>query len=433
MADSLPVELWWKILEFLTGKDLCNVALVSNFFRRLAEEPALWSGVKINRDKIEDQGIDRLLSNYRLKKVKEVDLSYLDLTKENIENLQRIIEHFQRVRMRYSNVTNAQKEAILKSAITSKVLQDLDLDSIALSEIHRDLLTKALVGRNTVGLNNTDLNYDQLVTLLMSIPTSKVENLTLSGINLSDLPEQYLRSTISKVTTLDFSNTCLTPDQLSSILCECIWSISIEELNLTGAHFAGVSSQLLLDAAACLTHLNLCSAVLTRKQLFALLYSLTLDCSTLEDLNLSAQDVSSLPANLLAKSLSNLKTINLNYTKASTEQLTAVLRSLIKTKTVTTLELVRLDLSDVPVSDLVRPVSQLKTMNLNYAKLTSEQTISLLAAASRSQTLEHLGLVRANMKPVSLTTLKKALSVLKSVSLNYAQLTTEQQNIIRKR
>eukprot|EP00091_Calanus_sinicus_P007603 TRINITY_DN18724_c0_g1_i1.p1 TRINITY_DN18724_c0_g1~~TRINITY_DN18724_c0_g1_i1.p1 ORF type:complete len:174 (+),score=21.03 TRINITY_DN18724_c0_g1_i1:331-852(+) len=161
--------------------------------------------------------------------------------------------------MRYSNVTEAQKEAILKTATKSKVLQDLDLDSVTLNDMNRDLVTKALVERNTVGLNNTGLTYDQLVTLLMNIPTSKVLNLTLSGVNLSDLPDQYLSSTISKVKTLDFKNAQLTPVQLSSILCECIWSTSIEELNLTGANFSGVSPQLLMDAFACLTTLNLCS------------------------------------------------------------------------------------------------------------------------------------------------------------------------------
>jgi len=433
MADCLPVEIWWKILEFVPGKDLCNVALVCSFFRRLTEDPALWCGVKIKRDKIESQGIDQLLSIHRLQKVTDIDLSYLDLTMESVENLKRVTEHFQKIRMRYSNVTDIQKEAILKTAIASTSLKELDLDSITLANIHQDLVKKALVGRTTVGLNNTCLTYDQLVTLLMNIPTSKVENLTLSGLNMSDLSEQQVGSILSKVKTLDLSNSRLTPDQLSAILCECIWSYSIEELNLTGANFDGVSSQLLMDAVACLTKINLSSSVLTRKQLFALLYSLNLDFSTLETLDLSAQDLSSLPANLLAKSLKNLKTLNLNYTKVSTEQVTAVLRSLPKTQTLTTLELARLDLSDVPVNDLIKPVSHLKTMNLNYAKLTSEQTMSLLTAATRSHTLEHLGLVRSNLKPVPLNTLKKALAVLRSVALNYAQVTPEQKNIIGKR
>ena len=258
----------------------------------------------------------------------------------------------------------------------------------------------------------------------MKIPTSRISSLTLSGINLAELPEQYLCLAVDKVETLNLNNTRLTPDQLSAILCECIWSTSIEELNLTGANFTDVSSQLLMDAFACLTRVSLCSAFLTRKQLFANLYSLTMDFSTLEKLDLSTQDLCSLPANLLSKSLSNLRAINLNYTKMTTEQLTAVLRSIVRSKTVTTLELVRLDMSDVPVADLTRPVSQLKTMNLNYSKLTSEQTISLFTAAARSQcTLEYLGLVRANLKPVPLNTLKKVICMFNTTALNYAQCT----------
>ena len=173
--------------------------------------------------------------------------------------------------------------------------------------------------------------------------------------------------------------------------------------------------------------------MLTRKQLFATLYSLTLDFSTLELLDLSAQDLASLPANLLAKSLSNLRTINLNYTKVTTEQLTAVLRSVARNKTVTRLELVRLDMTDVPVVDLIRPVPHIQALNLNYSKLTSEQTISLLTAASRTQSLDYLGLVRANIKPVPLKTLKKVLSVVRSVALNYTLVTAEQKLIMGKR
>ena len=117
--------------------------------------------------------------------------------------------------------------------------------------MHSDLVADALIERRTVGLNNTGLTPDQLVTFLMKIPTSRISSLTLSGINLAELPEQYLCLAVDKVKTLNLNNTCLTPDQLSAILCECIWSTSIEELNLTGANFTDVSSQLLMDAFAC--------------------------------------------------------------------------------------------------------------------------------------------------------------------------------------
>jgi len=330
-------------------------------------------------------------------------------------------------------LTCPQKNVILKNAIDSENLYELDLDSVDLSDINDELIVKGLARRKSVCLNNTNLTYGQLVRVLKSLPVSQISELILSGMDLSELPENFLCLSVSKVRSLDMSNTHLTGDQLSAILCECIWSNSIENLNLTGANFADVSSQLLMDSFACLTKLNLCSAHLSRKQLFAVLYSLTLDSSTLELLDLSAQDLSSLPANLLFQSLGNLKTLNLNYTKTSTEQLTAILRSIVRSKSVTTLELVRLELTDVPVVDLIRPISHLKIMNLNYSKLTSEQTISLLTSASRSQTLEHIGLVRSNLKPVPLHILKKAMKTVRSVALNYSQTTVEQKEIIKRR
>ena len=64
--DILPVEIWWKILKFLPGPDLCSVALVCSFFRHITQEPALWSFVTINKDKIEQYGLDQIFSKYSI-------------------------------------------------------------------------------------------------------------------------------------------------------------------------------------------------------------------------------------------------------------------------------------------------------------------------------------------------------------------------------
>ena len=340
MADTsyLPLELWWRILDLLPGRDLCSVALVSRYFRDMMEDPALWRNVRISRRKLKESGLGKMLANNRLRRVTEVDLSYLDLTTESVKILRTVVGRFENIRMKYSLVTEEQKEAVLRAAVNSEVLQRLDVDSVNLCLVHGDLVSSSLAGRRAVGLNNTGLSHDQLVTLLTRLPSlSRVEDLTLSGNSLSSLPPGLLSAAVSQVRRLDLGHCGLSPDQLSSVLCECLWSTSVEELSLAGADLGeangrGVSPQLLMDAASCLRVLDLCSARLTRKHQVALLTSLTMDCSTLEELDLSGQDLSGLPANLLARSLTNLGTVNLNYTKATTEQLTAVLRSLARTR-----------------------------------------------------------------------------------------------------
>ena len=134
------------------------------------------------------------------------------------------------------------------------------------------------------------------------------------------------------------SNTHLTGDQMSDLLCSCIWSDNLEELDITGNSLEHVSSQLLLDSVACLTCLNISSvSPVSRKQMFSVLQSVTMDWSTLSSLNLSTLDLTMLPSSLLSSSLSFLSSIKLNYCKMTSEQITSVVRAVAKSNCADTL------------------------------------------------------------------------------------------------
>ena len=80
MAEILPTELWWKILRMVPSSSLCQMALVSRYFRQLTQDPVLWSHVNIRKDMIEKEGLENLLDNPRLLRVRKIDLSYLDIS-----------------------------------------------------------------------------------------------------------------------------------------------------------------------------------------------------------------------------------------------------------------------------------------------------------------------------------------------------------------
>lgn len=235
---------------------------------------------------------------------------------------------------------------------------------------------------------------------------------------------------------LDLGNTSLGPGHLAAVLTEVIWSNEIEELELTGADMDtdSVPAQLLTDSLACLSSINLTSTCLSRTQLLSVLHSATVYWSTLSHLNLSTLDLSCLPSSLLAAATTNLTSLRINYSKLSTEQLTAVVRSVVKGGQVEVMEMTRQDLSLLTVRDCTK-LARLRTLTslqCNYCSMTDEITSTLLTSATRPASgLAQLGLVRADLSRIPVKTLITARNNLTRLNINYCKLTPQQRAAIK--
>ena len=325
----LPPEVWSQIFRLLPAGSLCSVCLVCRYFRDLALAPALWRNVSVRRETIQRLGLQALLDCERLRLVARLDLSYLDLTEATVESLERLVGRLEGLSLRYCSLSEPQLSRLV-SSLPSSHLSQLSLDSLSLSQVPGESLARALVARQEVNLNNTGLTSSQLASLLQHSPASQLQSLTLSGLDMSSLPPHLLQLAVLSVRHLDLANTELLPDHLTALLSEVIWSNNIEELELTGAQLDtdSVSSQLLTDSLACLTSVNLTSSSLNTSQLVSVLSSPSLDWSTLSQLNLSTLDLTRLPSSLLASTTAGLTSLNINYSKLTREQLTALVRAL---------------------------------------------------------------------------------------------------------
>jgi len=429
MTDSLPTEIWWKILRLVPGPSLCQVSLVCHFFHQLIQDPNLWSHVQIRRDVIEKEGLDKLLTNPRLCRVNEIDLSYLDLTQESTENLMLMIKRFRRILLRYCQMSLSQLSTIVETMRSLDYLEMLSLDSICLSDINAEALCQSMIIVNELDLNNTGMTLTQLKSLMINIPShrSHIKELTLSGLDLSELSSHHLILPLNQVVRFDVSNSRLTEEQLSSLLCSCIWSETIEDLDVSGSDLTNVSSQLILDSVACLTCLNISATVINRKQLISVLNAVTSDWSTLISLNLSTLDLTNIPSSLLSNSVSYLTNLKLNYCKLTQEQVTSVVRAVAKSGVVETLELTRQNLSDVPKADMTKVVMTVTKLSCNYCNMTSEMLLAILTAAGRYQSrLRSLGIIRTDLTQIPENILKKAKKKLETLNLNYCKLTKNQ-------
>ena len=153
----------------------------------LQQDPALWRHVTVSREAIQRLGLHNLLDNQRLARVTRLDLSYLDLTEASRESLLRLMERFEAVYMRYCNLSQQQLSSIvsrLASSATSQ-LREVSLDSICLTSIPVESLTRAVTSRQRINLNNTGLSAPQLNSVLLHSPSSHLQSLVLSGVDMS--------------------------------------------------------------------------------------------------------------------------------------------------------------------------------------------------------------------------------------------------------
>ena len=124
----------------------------------------------------------------------------------------------------------------------------------------------------------------------------------------------------------------------------------------------------------------------------------------------------------------------INYSKVTTEQLTAVVRSLVKSGMVEVVEMTRQDLSPVAVRDCSKlaRVSTLTSLQCNYCSMTSEITSAILSSVIRpTSAIRQLGLVRSDLTRIPVKTLLTARQTVDRLNINYCKLTQQQKAALK--
>ena len=77
MTETLPPELWWRVLRYVPSSSLCQMALVCKYFLQLTMDPGLWSHVRIRKKMIEREGLESLLENIRYERIEGHPLQFV--------------------------------------------------------------------------------------------------------------------------------------------------------------------------------------------------------------------------------------------------------------------------------------------------------------------------------------------------------------------
>jgi len=318
---------------------------------------------------------------------------------------------------------------LLQWSLTSS-LEDLDLTGLNLSPLSPGLLSPALHRLRRAHLGFTKLTSEQTVHLFHHCnarPRPRPEELCLKAINLSPVPAMVLAPVLARLTTANLSFTELTVEQVTILLEHLVYSPTarLASLDLFSVDLSGVCPLLLAQAVASLTLASLSNTELRLEQAHAICDKV-LTSATLKDLNLDFAELFSVPSETLGRAMTRLERVSLACTVLGEDQvLTMTTAMTLPASQVQHLDLLDLQLSFLPPALLVAATARLTKVNLSGSKLTTNQVDSLLDGLNltimRDMNLDYVLL--ASCTP---DTLARVVSSLQSISMKKCGLTEEQ-------
>jgi len=383
----LPRELWQMVLADVTPGDLCNVTRTSSQMNDMASWPELWKGMKVNVKKVRENGLPELYSIKRFKKITKIDLSGMDFTSEELSRLLTDIPESPLKNVDLSNVA-------FVNVIRLKTIGETRLRK----KVPAELLASSISSLQTINLGNAQLTSDQAVKILeASLSCRTLINLTLGGVNLKRVKSGLLAKAVSRLQTVNLAETNLITKQIVFMLKTSLSSTTLVSLNLEKIRLGEVPAELLAEAVSRLQIVNMNDTNLKTDQCVKILKA-SISSNTLVNVDLGNINLSEIPAKLLAKAVSLLQTVYLNDTNLSTDQCVQILEAIQSSKTLLTVVLASVNLSQVPSELLAKAVSLLQSVVLRFTNLTSDQCVKVLIAVLSSKTLIKVDLSVVNFK-----------------------------------
>ena len=207
-----------------------------------------------------------------------------------------------------------------------RTLQRLDLSGVDLSKVPADLVATAVCSLTEVNITGTNLSQDKLSLIFTSIMDMERENLRLEKLNvsncgLSSVGPSVLSRVLSKLKSLNLHNVQLTVDQVAAV----VQDIKVmDDLDLSYNDLSSLPADLTASALCRASHLRLSGSGLTSQQtnsIFQLILNKE-EKTNLTNLDMSNNNLSSISPDILSKVAAKLDQVNFSQTCLSSEQVT---------------------------------------------------------------------------------------------------------------
>ena len=271
-----------------------------------------------------------------------------------------------------------------------------------ISEVMQSRSIRLVSGIEFNDLRQNKKTFEMIEELFRAIAICenfKLTELNVSYNDLSSVPADVLGKAIPRLQSVNLLKTDLTDDQVQSIFhmianCE---NLKLRVLDIGGNNLSSVPADVLVKAISTLERVNLRLTYLTPDQVQSIFHKIA-NCENqkLTELCIGGNNLSSIPADELARAISRLETVKMVSTKLTPDQVQSIFHMIADCMN---LKLTKLDispniLSSVPADVLVKAISRLKKVNLKDSDLTPAQIIAIytLVAERRSSTLREVGI-----------------------------------------
>eukprot|EP00092_Neocalanus_flemingeri_P020551 GFUD01022264.1.p1 GENE.GFUD01022264.1~~GFUD01022264.1.p1 ORF type:complete len:843 (-),score=156.45 GFUD01022264.1:136-2664(-) len=269
---------------------------------------------------------------------------------------------------------------IIGTMCQSGQIVEFRLCRIDLKEVPEDLLAAMVSTAKVLNISYTKLSTSQLSAIFKATQVADgLEELELKEENLKYVPTYQITASIpslKKVSLDDCSNNNEetahpkgAQDSLSDILLEGLSSNKMEYMNLGKVQLHTLTTGRYLTGSR-LKKLEL-------EQLFSTLMAQ----DSIKDISIETSDLSTISEDILAKSLAKMRCVDLSSTNLTSRQLSALFKLLKDSTELEELTLARNIMSHVPAEDLAKSLSRLKKVKLEYSYLHKGQCMQILNMA----------------------------------------------------
>ena len=157
-------------------------------------------------------------------------------------------------------------------------------------------------------------------------------------------------------------------------------------LRLKNKNVSGVDAELLARAVIKLETLEFSNTQLTQQQIVAILTAVS-DGRKMTKLDISFNDMSGIDKKLLAKAVTKMKKLNITDTNLTQEQAEAILTAVSEENVVSKLYIGFNNLSGVDPGLMAKAFTNLKKLNVNRSELTHRQIVTILTAFCKGTTI----------------------------------------------
>ena len=360
-------------------------------------------------------------------KIEQIDLSENILVDVPVELFAGTLSKLDQVELKDALITNQQLQALISRSkdTKTKLSANIICENLHQPPVH---LPSAFLHLQKLSLyleDPTSLTWRSVVEALASSSVLSEVNIEGVGVNMAQVPPGLLASSLSRLGRVRLSGVELSGEQWRAVVASLTTSLTTSELGLRMVNLTPVSPASLARAVSRLTSLSLEYAVLTEEQWQAVLSSCPLTPS-LSSLTISYINLANIQPHLLASLTLTCAHLDLSHTGLLPSQLELLLSSVPRSSVIRDLSLQGLDLSAVEDSVIARASLYLVRVSLRKTRLSIKQSTALLVANLGRSRLKVLDLSHVNLSGVDSDLLALSLTRFREVDLSCTWLTKEQ-------